>query len=88
MSDRAVAIIIALIGLVGTMCGSGGIVMYFLHKKEKKAEQRDKHIIDGLKLLMENDFVIFKALREHKINGESEKQEAKMNRFFREAFIK
>ena len=88
MSERAVSIIIALIGLLGTVLSSGGIVMFFLNKKEKKAERRDERIMAGLKLLMENDFVIFKALRENKINGESEHQEEKMNAFFREAFIR
>ena len=88
MSDKAVSIIIALIGLVGTVLSSGGIVMWFLNRKEKLAERRDERIINGLKLLMENDFVIFKALREHQINGESEHQEEKMNAFFRDAFIK
>ena len=87
MSDKAVAIIIAVIGLVGTVLSSGGVVMFFLNRKEKKAEKRDQKVLKGLKILMENDSVIFKALREHKINGESEHQEEKMNTFFREMFI-
>lgn len=87
MSDKAVAIIIAVIGLVGTVLSSGGVVMFFLNRKEKKAEKRDQKVLKGLKILMENDAVIFKALREHKINGESEHQEEKMNTFFREMFI-
>lgn len=87
MSDKAMAIIIAVIGLLGTVLSSGGVVMFFLNRKEKKAEKRDQKVLKGLKILMENDSVIFKALREHKINGESEHQEEKMNTFFREMFI-
>ena len=87
MSDKAMAIIIAVIGLLGTVLSSGGVVMFFLNRKEKKAEKRDQKVLKGLKILMENDAVIFKALREHKINGESEHQEEKMNTFFREMFI-
>jgi len=45
-------------------------------------------IIEGIKLGLENDAVIFKALREHQINGESEQQEEKMNAYFRRSFIK
>ena len=45
-------------------------------------------IIEGIKLGLENDAVIFKALREHQINGESGQQEEKMNAYFRRSFIK
>ena len=58
---------------------------------ERFAKHRDEHMDDikeGIRLGLENDAVIFKALREHKINGESEAQEKKMNEYFRRSFIK
>jgi hypothetical protein len=36
----------------------------------------------GLVMALENDKVIFKSLRTHEINGESEEQEAKMDEYF------
>lgn len=57
-------------------------------KKEKEQKEWQDHVMEGLKLGLENDAVIFKALREHKINGESELQEQKMNQFFRRQFAK
>lgn len=56
--------------------------------RRKKEEAQQQHILEGVKLGLENDAVIFKALREHKINGESELQEQKMNEFFRKQFTK
>jgi len=38
---------------------------------------------EGLSIGLDNDRVIFKALREHSINGESEAQERKMDDYFR-----
>lgn len=78
--------------------GSGGIVLWFLNryaaKQDKLLEKQDKMIErriakleEGIKLGLENDAVIFKALRENKINGESEAQEEKMEKYFRERFI-
>ena len=60
-------------------------------KEEKKAKEQQAwqdHVSEGLNIGLENDAVIFKALREHKINGESELQEQKMNDFFRKQFAK
>lgn len=37
---------------------------------------------EGLSIGLDNDRVIFKALREHAINGESEAQERKMDEYF------
>ena len=54
----------------------------------KEADENIDEIKEGIKLGLENDAVIFKALRENQINGESEAQEEKMNRYFRKAFIK
>lgn len=61
----------------------------FKKEEEKKAREQQAwqdHVSEGLKIGLENDAVIFKALREHKINGESELQEQKMNEFFRKQF--
>lgn len=38
---------------------------------------------EGLSIGLDNDRVIFKALREHAINGDSEAQERKMDDYFR-----
>lgn len=88
MSDKAVAILIAVIGLIGTVLSSGGIVMWFLNRKEKREEKRDNKIFEALEILMHNDIVIFDAFRHNHINGESEKQEAKMKEFFLNSFIR
>ena len=88
LSDKAVAIIIAVIGLIGTGLSSGGVVMWFLNRKEKKEEKRYSTIFEALKILMQNDIVIFNAFRHNHINGESEEQEAKMKEFFLNSFIK
>ena len=40
-------------------------------------------LADGLSIGLDNDRVIFKALREHCINGESEEQERQMDEYFR-----
>ena len=88
MSDKAVAILIAVIGLIGTVLSSGGIVMWFLNRKEKREEKRDNKIFEALEILMQNDIVIFDAFRNNHINGESEKQEAKMKEFFMNSFIR
>ena len=87
MSDKWINVIIAFVGFLGAVLGSGGIVMHFIEKNEKKAEQREGKIYGALKLSLENDMVIFKALRDHKINGESEEQERKMMDFLKESFI-
>ena len=84
MSDEVKIVLTILCSLFG----SGGIVMWGL---ERYAKHRDEHMNDikeGIKLGLENDAVIFKSLREHKINGESEAQEKKMNAYFRKAFMK
>ena len=39
-------------------------------------------IAEGTQLGLENDIVIFDALRRHSINGESEEQERRMNEYF------
>jgi uncharacterized membrane protein len=75
--------------------GSGGIVIWILNRHARKADGRDENakaleaidkrlgtMQDGLVMTLENDRVIFKALRTHEINGESEEQERKMDRYF------
>lgn len=95
-----------LVTLIGTMVccffGSGGVVIWFLNRWQKKGEEQDgvkrelkeleasiselkqsiKVMEKGLVICLENDKVIFKALRTHEINGESEEQERKMDSYF------
>ena len=87
MSDKWLSVLIAFIGFLGAVLGSGGIVTHFIEKNEKKAEKRENKIYGALKLSLENDIVIFNALRNNKINGESEEQEKKMMTFLKESFI-
>lgn len=88
MSDKAINIIIAVIGLLGTVLSSGGVVMWFLNRKERRQENRDNKIFEALEILMGNDIVIFDALRNNHINGESERQEEKMKEFLLNSFVK
>lgn len=88
--DKAsiINIVIAVIGLLGTVLSSGGVVMWFLNRKEKRQENRDSKIFEALEILMGNDIVIFDALRNNHINGESERQEEKMKEFLLNSFVK
>jgi len=74
---------------------SGGIVIWLLNRRAKKSDEKDTSaktltdinkrlgvLQDGLVMTLENDRVIFKALRTHEINGESEEQEKKMDQYF------
>lgn len=81
-------VIVAIATIICCLFGSGGIVMWGLERFAKRKDNQMDEIKEGIKLGLENDAVIFKALRENKINGESEAQEAKMNKYFRKAFIK
>jgi hypothetical protein len=71
-----------------SLCGSGGLVMWAIERFTKSRDRHMDEIKEGIRLGLENDSVIFKALRENKINGESEAQEKKMNNYFRKAFMK
>lgn len=75
--------------------GSGGVVLWLLNRVAKRNDEHNcygrdikeiKNIIhriqDGLVMALENDKVIFKSLRTHEINGESEEQEKKMDAYF------
>jgi len=53
--------------------------------KLNKMEKAINKIAEGLAIGLDNDRVIFKALREHKINGESEAQEIKMDKYLNES---
>jgi hypothetical protein len=75
--------------------GSGGIVLWLLNRLAKRSDDRHGYAKDlkdikntitkiqmGLVMALENDKVIFKSLRTHEINGESEEQEKKMDEYF------
>ena len=75
--------------------GSGGIVLWLLNRMAKRSDDRLGYAKDlreikstitkiqmGLVMALENDKVIFKSLRTHEINGESEEQEKKMDDYF------
>lgn len=81
--------------IVVCLFGSGGIVIWLLNRASAKADRNNstlkaiddirssmKAIQEGLIMTLENDKVIFKALRTHEINGESEEQERKMDSYF------
>ena len=89
-----------IVTVVLCLFGSGGIVLWFLNRVAKKNDARDELskdvayikkkiavIQEGMIICLENDCVIFKALKTHQINGDSEKQEKKMNDYFL-SFIK
>ena len=66
---------------------SGGIIMHFIKKHDRVAdlERKFDRLSEGIELSLEDDIVIFKALRQGHINGESEAQESKLNDFFRKS---
>lgn len=77
--------IIKLIVTVLSAClASGGVVMYVLKKHDRIhiIEAKIDRMAKGLDLGLENDIVIFRALREGHINGASEEQERKLHRYF------
>jgi hypothetical protein len=92
------AVLVAVI--TGCVALSNGILSTILNRRwkrnDKLAEMRSDisrlyHMVDrlgkGLCLGLENDKVIFKAFREHAINGESETQEERMDTYFRECAV-
>jgi hypothetical protein len=83
------------LSLLVCLFSSGGIVIWLLNRHARKSDGKDdaaKTLVaindrldtvqEGLVMALENDRVIFKALRTHEINGESEEQERKMDRYF------
>lgn len=85
--------------LIVSIFGSGGLLIWFLNRSSKKRDTNDltcddikaikeklTFVQEGLVMTLENDKVIFKALRNHEINGESENQEEKMDEYFLSIF--
>lgn len=85
--DTVVTVIVCLFG-------SGGIVIFALNRIAARIDARDetkkdireikdsiRSIEKGLVLALQNDKVIFNALRTHEINGDSEDQERKMDSY-------
>ena len=81
--------------IAACLFGSGGLVIWLVDRNAKKRDGRDSgrkdlmeikqglgKLQDGLTMALENDRVIFRALRTHEINGESEEQERKMDKYF------
>ena len=75
--------------------GSGGIAVWLLNRMAKVADEKSSvakdireiketliKLQEGLTMALENDLVIFNALRTHEINGESDEQEEKMKKDF------
>ena len=75
--------------------GSGGIAVWLLNRMAKAVDEKSSvakdireiketliKLQEGPTMALENDLVIFKALRTHEINGESEEQEEKMKKYF------
>lgn len=80
----AIEIIKLFATIVVATLSSGGVVMYYLkkHDRVKDLERKFDRLAEGVNLGLENDVVIFKALRSGHINGESEEQEKKLNEYF------
>ena len=85
----------AIVTVVTCLFGSGGIVIWVLNRNAKKHDEKDTTKKDlceikeyirtlqrGLTMCLENDSVIFNALKTHQINGDSELQEKKMQAYF------
>jgi hypothetical protein len=83
------------LSLLVCLFSSGGIGIWILNRHAKRSDGKDdaaKTLVainerldtvqEGLVMALENDRVIFRALRTHEINGESEEQEKKMDKYF------
>ena len=81
--------------IIVCLFGSGGIALWLLDRIAKASDDRNgvakdireikenlAKLQEVLTMALENDLVIFKALRTHEINGESEEQEEKMKKYF------
>ena len=85
----------AIVTVITCLFGSGGIVIWVLNRNAKKHDEKDttkkdlseikeyiKTLQKGLVMCLENDGVIFNALKTHQINGDSELQVKKMQAYF------
>ncbi|MBR2281735.1 MAG: hypothetical protein IJ863_03825 [Spirochaetales bacterium] len=85
----------AIVTIVTCLFGSGGIVIWVLNRNARKHDEKDttqkdlreikeciKTLQRGLIMCLENDGVVFNALKTHQINGDSELQEKKMQAYF------
>lgn len=83
MKEQVVLLVLGSLFSAGTV---GQIAMYAIKKHDRleKVEKVVERLAEGVTLGLENDIVIFNALRNNHINGESEKQEQKMRTYFRE----
>lgn len=75
------AIVVALIAGGFGFAGSALTIFIGLDRLKKSIAR----LGEGLCIGLDNDLVIFKALREHCINGESEEQERKTHEYFKKA---
>ena len=83
--EEVIVEMIKLLGIaLSAAFGSGGLIIQYIKKHDRLAEIESKfdRLSEGMELGLENDVVIFNALRHGKINGESEKQEEKMREYF------
>ena len=80
MENSIVTLIIGLLG-GGTL---GSIIMYYIKRHDRigDIETAIERLSEGVVLGLENDTVIFEALRKGHITGESEHQEKKMNEYY------
>lgn len=87
-------IVIELTKLIGTALiacfVSSGLLMHLVKKHDRVAdiEKKFDRLADGVQLGLENDIVIFRAMRNGHINGESEVQEKKLAKYFYECTMK
>jgi hypothetical protein len=77
-------ILVAIIAGLSGILGGGGIGLYLLKRKDTVVDlcQRVDRLAEGLRIGLENDVVIFEALRKKDINGNSKEQERKMQAYF------
>lgn len=77
-------IILLVIGSLFSASTMGQLIMYWVKKHDRLTaiEKVVTRLAEGVSLGLENDIVIFNALRNNHINGESEAQEHKMNDYF------
>ena len=82
--DEIIIETIKLLGIaLSASLASWGIIMHFIKKHDRVAdlEMKFDRLSEGIELSLD-DLVVFKALRQGHINGESEAQESKLNDFF------